>query len=152
MQIISSCFIFGEQYLVKSQVSISHIYVVSAVLHKDILKSARDISKSIQRQLKQRTEKSEKYQHDADSTGDGDEDEDEDIDGDVVTGDLQKLQERVDALKTKAKAKSEVARQWQTSEEGKIMGKDGNRKGGNEKEKDEEEEDADVMEEFNKGR
>ncbi|KAK2178083.1 hypothetical protein NP493_563g02001 [Ridgeia piscesae] len=124
-----------------------------AVLNSDILKSARDISKSIQQQLRQQKEKSAKTQRETESSddeGDDDEDGDDIVDDDPMKRDWQKLRDRMEAIKRKraeAIAKSEVGRN--TLEEGRSREQDRKREGGSEEGK--EEEDADVMEEFDKG-
>ncbi|KAI0232266.1 hypothetical protein LSAT2_017379 [Lamellibrachia satsuma] len=115
-----------------------------AGLHKDILKSARDISDSIQRQLKQQTTAKNK----------NDDDDGDITDDDNVKEDLQKLRERVDAIEkkhVKVTVKSQVERKTQTSEKGSGTGEDGKRKAGIDEDEDEDEEDGDVMEEFDKG-
>ena len=117
----------------------------TAGLHKDILKSARDISDSIQRQLKQQTAAKNK----------NDDDDGDITDDDNVKEDLQKLRERVDAIEkkhVKVTVKSQVEHKTQTSEKGSGTGEDGKRKAGIDEDEDEDEEDGDVMEEFDKGR
>ena len=123
-------------------------------MNSDILKSARDISKSIQQQLRQQKEKSAKTQRETESSddeGDDDEDGDDIVDDDPMKRDWQKLRDRMEAIKRKraeAIAKSEVGRK--ILEEGRSREQDRKREGGSEDKK--EEEDADVMEEFDKGR
>ena len=123
-------------------------------MHSDILKSARDISKSIQQRLRQQKDKSAKIERETESSDDeGDDNEDgDDLSGDdLMKRDWQKLRDRLEAIKHKraeAIAKAEVGRK--TLEEGRSREQDRKREGGSEKEK--EEEDADVMEEFDKGR
>ena len=118
------------------------------------MKSARDISKSIQQQLRQQKEKSAKTQRETESSddeGDDDEDGDDIVDDDPMKRDWQKLRDRMEAIKRKraeAIAKSEVGRK--ILEEGRSREQDRKREGGSEDKK--EEEDADVMEEFDKGR